>query len=520
MSQPVGSAHDRIVRWRQLVDLIARSKGEGDRELLAQALEIVRHDRSKVREPLRAAATRSIAGAPVPLALLILFAKDTLSVAAPLLAAADLDDETLLELRRESSAEVNAFLANLHPEHALAATPLAEPDAPVTPSIGDMVAKIERLRSERVPVAKVQEQAIKGQPEAATVETEPYVARPLPRRRSASDGPALFRWECNPGGEIDWVEGAPRGPLIGRSIADADPDEGVDDCVERAFKVRAPFRNCLFELQTNGELGGQWTISGAPAFAPGDGRFVGYRGVARRGLPTDGAQSAIPSTELPSGHDTLREIIHEIKTPLNAIIGFAEIIDGQYFGPAHRRYRLRAAQIVTNARLLLEAAEDLDFVARSQSDPTDPSLMSWVSDVAGQLTDMMVSRAVRRGVLIEIDDAIPGGGGRRLNRDLVERLGMRFADAIAGAASPGERLPGIVNIKGEDFILSMARPASLSLARGDRLLDPEYAIEGSDETALGLGFSLRLLNGLAGLAGGRLEVDGDALTLVLPTVAE
>ena len=44
--------------------------------------------------------------------------------------------------------------------------------------------------------------------------------------------------------------------------------------------------------------------------------------------------------------DSLRELVHEIKTPLNAIIGFAEIIDGQYLGPADRRYRERAGEIV------------------------------------------------------------------------------------------------------------------------------------------------------------------------------
>jgi signal transduction histidine kinase len=53
--------------------------------------------------------------------------------------------------------------------------------------------------------------------------------------------------------------------------------------------------------------------------------------------------------------EALRETIHEIKTPLNAIIGFAEIIDGQYLGPAHRNYRQRAAEIVAQARMLLAA---------------------------------------------------------------------------------------------------------------------------------------------------------------------
>ena len=114
-------------------------------------------------------------------------------------------------------------------------------------------------------------------------------------------------------------------------------------------------------------MAGEWQISGAPAFAPGDGRFIGYRGIARRGQPEPEPLAIRPAGRMPSGHDALREMIHEIKTPLNAIIGFAEIIDGQYFGPAHSRYRERAAEIVINARALLEAAEDLDFVARLQS---------------------------------------------------------------------------------------------------------------------------------------------------------
>ena len=37
LSQPVGSPHDRAVRWRQLVDLVARSNGDADRDLLMSA---------------------------------------------------------------------------------------------------------------------------------------------------------------------------------------------------------------------------------------------------------------------------------------------------------------------------------------------------------------------------------------------------------------------------------------------------------------------------------------------------
>ena len=96
--------------------------------------------------------------------------------------------------------------------------------------------------------------------------------------------PALFRWECGPGGEIAWVDGAPRGALIGRSLSRAQSGEGdrIDPDVVRAFMVRAPFRDAALSVAGDGLVAGQWKISGVPAFDPADGRFRGYRGVALR----------------------------------------------------------------------------------------------------------------------------------------------------------------------------------------------------------------------------------------------
>ena len=99
--------------------------------------------------------------------------------------------------------------------------------------------------------------------------------------------PSLFRWECGPSGEIAWVDGAPRGPLIGRTIArvQEDDDDRVDEEVVRAFGMRAPFRDREMRVAGKGLLAGQWKISGIPAFEPTDGRFAGYRGVALREIP-------------------------------------------------------------------------------------------------------------------------------------------------------------------------------------------------------------------------------------------
>ncbi|MEO7814884.1 MAG: histidine kinase dimerization/phospho-acceptor domain-containing protein [Sphingomicrobium sp.] len=507
LSQPVGSPHDRAVRWRQLVDLVARSSGQADRSLLEQAITVIRTDSKAIREPIRAAAARSIAGAPIPLALLNVFAADKLAVAAPLIASASLTGEALASLRAVASDDVRRFLDSLNrpPVEDVAPprpAPLPEPEPEIAaepvPSISEVVARIERLRTSRA------------------LATPP---KPDPVPRGADyPVPALFRWECGAGGEIEWVEGAPRGPLIGRSIAVADVDEGVDDCVERAFVIRAPFRDCLLDLGGDGLMSGEWQISGAPAFASGDGRFIGYRGIARRGQVEVEPLPARTGGQLPSGNDALREMIHEIKTPLNAIIGFAEIIDGQYFGPAHRRYRERAAEIVTNARSLLEAAEDLDFVAKLQTARGGGGEGTDFASFLPGFIDGLLERAAAVGVSLDVD-APDVRGMCTLEPELTDRLLRRFTDAVLAATAPGERLVFRVSSLDDRFGFSLTRPKATILADKDDLLDPEFTIGGADRALLGLGFSLRLINGLVGIAGGGLEIADEQFSLNVPLQA-
>ena len=519
LSQPVGSPHDRAVRWRQLVDLVARSNASTERVLLQQAVKQIRIDLPEIREPIRAAAARSIAGSPIPLALLIVFAADNLVVAGPLIASASLNDEALGALRAAASPAVRAFLDSLgrRPKveaplsrpaaplpSAVARAPLPAPPPPpiepkAAPPILEAVARIERLQASRTP------------PPPPAFERSPHIAH--------DPVPALFRWECGAGGDIEWVEGAPRGPLIGRSIAYADASDGVDLSVERAFTIRAPFRDCVLDLGDDGLMAGEWQISGAPAFASGDGRFIGYRGIARRGPPEPEPLPPRPTGRLPTGHDALREMIHEIKTPLNAIIGFAEMIDGQYFGPAHSRYRERAAEIVANARSLLEAAEDLDFVARLQSARASVSEGTAFEYFFPGFADALSERAASLGIELSLD-APEVAGTCLLEPELTERLLRRFTDAIFAASAAGEQLTLRVRRFDDRMAIGMTRPKATILATRDELLDPEFTIGGKDRALLGLGFSMRLINGLVGIADGKLDIDEEQFTLSVPLKAD
>jgi len=506
MTQPVADAHDRTVRWRQLVDLLSRPHDEIDPALLDAALIMVQTGMKSVARAIRAATARSIAGRASEPRLIAIFAGDRLDVAAPLLAATPLDEAGWATVLSSASKEISDFIRTIRgevaptPEQSSEAPPPAAetPSEEQAPSIGDMVARIERLKSKR-------------ETRPATDE-EPGQAASPPTRPETVTGPGLFRWECDASGQIGWVEGAPRGALIGRSLPG---EEGAPRELVRAFTDRLPFEGTPISLPAPA-LEGEWRLSGIPAFSPVDGRFLGYRGIARRDGDHEEAPP-LPARPVAMGNaEALRETIHEIKTPLNAIIGFAEIIDGQYLGPAHRSYRLRAAEIVAQARMLLAAIEDLDFAARLQSRVPGEKEAVALADLLPSLAEDWVNQAAARSVQLRISP-LNGHARLKLDGDLATRLLKRFIGAVVEAAAAGELIRIDAGEGRGRLTISATRPASTARLSEEQMLDPSFlAGDEVDRSRLGLGFALRLVRGLARLAGGDLGLSQSELTLILP----
>ena len=498
LNQPAGDRHDIAVRWRQLVDLVARAGPNAGSPAVAQALESVRADAANVEEALRAAAARAVAALPLPLPLLEYFASDRLAVSAPVLAAATLEPGQWQSIMAAADEETRRFIETLHPEirseasteltDALVETPLEEPiEEPVpeasAPSLHEVVQRIERRRRSR------------------------SMMRRGGLAPAAQPSPALFRWECGPGGEIAWIDGAPRGALIGRSIARGQNGDGdrIDQEVVRAFTVRAPFRDAALTVAGDGLVSGEWKISGVPAFDPADGRFRGYRGVALREQAD--AEASEEAAQALADPDSLRELVHEIKTPLNAIIGFAEIIEGQYLGPADRRYRERAQEIVRQARLLLTAIDDLDFAAKVHSTTEGAHRRVNLAELVEGLAPALRELAAGRGVELDGPRAARDSTAA-IEPELADRLVFRMCSALIEQADSGERLRLAVERAGERWRVSMTRPARLNALSEERLLGGVADAE--------QGFSLRLVAGLARIAGADLVAPKGALSLLFP----
>jgi hypothetical protein len=484
LAQPASDPHDRAVRWRQLVELVARAGPDTDTDLLERALRAIRDDTSSVNERVRTAAALAVGSLPLPAGLVAAFASDKLSVAAPVLAGARLTAGEWTEVAASASHECRAFIATMRPD---AAQPPEAPPPPArasagneaaVPSIGEVVARIEKLRRSR----------------------EEPPAPPPADKDPDNAAPRLFRWECNESGEIEWVEGAPRGALVGQSVAQCGLDGGVDKEVERAFAARAPFHEGTLELSRGGVTSGTWKISGVPAFEPASGRFAGYRGIAERP-----ATSVTASADTSPDVDSLRELAHEIKTPLNAIIGFAEIINGEYLGPADSRRRERAAEIVAQARVLLAAVEDMDLAARSKAG--EGSAVADLTDVLAAVWEEIERRAGERDVRILVESA-EETARCAVEPQLARRLVERLCFAVIDAAGPGEQIGCRIGSNARCCALEITRPASLAGTE----LRPERNRRAGDTVTL----PLRLVAGLARTAGGEVEAADDRLVLRLP----
>ena len=273
----------------------------------------------------------------------------------------------------------------------------------------------------------------------------------------------------------------------------------------RAFTVRAPFRDAALTVAGDGLVAGEWKISGVPAFDPADGRFRGYRGVALR----EQAESQVieEAAQALADPDSLRELVHEIKTPLNAIIGFAEIIEGQYLGPADRRYRERAQEIVRQARLLLTAIDDLDFAAKVHSSANTAHARVNLGELVERMTPALSDASANRGVEMS-GTRSPKDATAATEPELADRLIFRMCNALIEQAGAGERLRLSVDRAGERWRVSMTRPAKLAAMTEEQLLGGEVDFE--------QGFSLRLVQGLARIAGADLVAPHGTISLLFP----
>ncbi|MEG3179956.1 sensor histidine kinase [Sphingomonas sp. LT1P40] len=340
-----------------------------------------------------------------------------------------------------------------------------------------------------------------------TLRQDRPVALPMEAR---ADG---FRFETDEQGVIRWIDGVSRAPLIGLSLdMTALPDGSrVDGVAAGAFRRRAGFVDARLFVAGESDAAGDWRISANAAFDPATGRFSGYRGSARR--PRVEESAATPVVPSSGAGDSLRQLMHELRTPTNAIAGFAELIEREMLGEVEPVYRERAAAIRDHARNLLAAIDDLDIAARIEASalrlyPGDVALRPMLARIAEDLGVLATMRGA--WIALPIDNLTVTGDVRA-----VERLLSRMLATLISAAGEGERVAIRLAAESDDSIaIAFDRPTALAAYSGDAV----YGIddEGEDNALLGTGFALRLIRNLARELSGSFVIEADSFTIRLP----
>lgn len=417
-------------------------------------------------------------------------------------------------------AEVPAPLAR--PAVAAAAVEPAPPAAPAPiraetrpqdepiEGIGAIVRRIEQFRRTR----QLREAEVHG-PDAPRLPLDDLQELPAPPPCDS------FDFATDTEGRIVWADAAIAPMAIGLRLAARDPESPVhaSEGFNEAFRQRQPIRAELLRIIGAPAVTGFWQADAAPRFDQPGGRFLGYGGRMRR----PAAATAVPRPEPESEADRMRQVLHELRTPVNAIQGFAEVIQQQLFGPTPHEYRALAATIASDGARMLAGFEELDRLVRLDGGAL--SLESGACDLAA-IVGMTVAQLQpytdkrESGFALEQEGTVPAA----MERSEAERLVWRLLATLAGAAAPGEVLRLRTRLRQDAVRGTRARiivqlPASLA-ARDDHALFHATA-PGQQQQALsvgmfGTGFALRLTAAEARAAGGSLERKGEKIRLSLP----
>jgi len=220
----------------------------------------------------------------------------------------------------------------------------------------------------------------------------------------------------------------------------------------------------------------------------------------------------------------MRQVLHELRTPANAIQVAAEIIQQQVFGPAPHEYRALAASIASDCAHILAGFEELDRLVKLETgalalEAGDCNLGEVIGTTLARLRSWTEPRNTGFALAGELPTgALAEGLAVAIDRAEAERLVWRLLAALAGSTVPEEWLALAWMQDDTAITFTMTLPAALAAREGEDLFASGEAGRSPVLTTgmFGVGFTLRLAAAEATAAGGRLQRLDNQLVLTLP----
>lgn len=274
-----------------------------------------------------------------------------------------------------------------------------------------------------------------------------------------------------------------------------------------------------------------WISENARAVRDWTGKLVFYEGTVEDVTAKIEAQNTL--------HRALREMeeasraknaflaamSHELKTPLNAVLGFAEIINKEMFGPlGNPAYRNYAADIHASGTRLLAIVNDLLDMARIEAGALTlvTREVSVASLIEGGIALGQLRGEVRRHIAVDVQPNLPDVEADP--QRLIQAIGSLVANGIKFTPADGEitvravRSPnGGIRITVRDTGIGMSPEKIAEALQPFRQLDNSLA-----RRFEGAGLGLSICKGLVDLHGGTLSIEsgegrGTAVSIDLPS---
>lgn len=335
--------------------------------------------------------------------------------------------------------------------------------------------------------------------------------------RATSTAVQSFDFGTDALGRIEWADPAVAPMVAGQLLSDIEQAAWLAQATPSLAILRQrPLIGGRVTLAGAPAIAGTWRIDATPHFDSTSGRYHGHIGRMRREQSTETDTGPHSAAALEA--DRMRQLLHELRTPVNAIQGFAEVIQQQLFGAVPHNYRAVAAGIAGDAAHMLAGFDELDRFARLESGALE--LEAGSCDLA-ERADAIVARLKiplgSRNATMNWDRR--ASGMVSLAAVEVDALLWRLLATLAGSAAPGESIGLELEASDDDLALSAHLPHALA-QREDLFAAGAPRSRALTAGLFGAGFALRLARAEARASGGDLSRDGTRLTLKLPQLTK
>lgn len=529
-------ARARRTQYRQLLDLVGTASAQATSPTLESAFEKFAELSRAIPAHERAAMIRDPGIRLTNPRLVMALAEQEASVASAAIASARLRAAEWLDLipalpirargllrhRRDLGDEADRLLASLGVSDLV----LSPPDS-ITLATGplpDEEALILEVEVETTVTAREEQEAI-----GAIVQRIEAFRRARANLSGSTDAPRLplgeqaeaepatlaraFDFETDASGRIAWADPAVAPMAVGISILSSFPHGPalLDAQSTQAMRNRQPINAGRLQLEGAPAIMGAWRIDAIPVFGVPDGRYTGYCGRLRR----QPEPVELPESDRAAA-DRMRQILHELRTPVNAIQGFAEVIQQQVFGMAPHEYRALAAAIAGDAARILAGFDELDRLARLETgalqlDAGHCDFAAILGGTLGRLRPTLESRS--SGIALWGDDEpaiVP------MPQTEADRLAWRILATLASMITPGEHIDVHLAREPGRAVFAFELPASFASVDDLFAASKRGSSQSLSAGPFGSGFTLRLARAEANAAGGGLARQQDTLQLWLP----